>query len=102
MHPKSGLSVVQDPATLRREKALAMIHKYRPQSVLAQMVFFAFFLAMFLLAESLSFLRPSFQAGPYLAALLLVAIASIVRNVVVTQKRLDALMEIVLADDAKR
>lgn len=98
MRRKSDLGVVQDAATLRRESALARIHKYRPQSVLAQMIGFAFFLAMFLLMETLSLLRPSFRTGPYLSALLLVAIASIIRNVVVTQRRLDALMEIVLAD----
>ena len=102
MHRKSHLSVVQDAGTSRRENALASIQKYRPQSVLAQMTWFAFILAMFLLMETLSFLRPSLQTGPYLSALLLVAIASLVRNVVVTQKRLDALVAIVLADDAKR
>ena len=102
MNRQSDLSAPQDETTSRRENALATIHKYRPQSVPAQMIGAAFFLAMFLLMESVSFLRPSFQSGPYLSALLLIAIASLIRNVVVTQKRLDALMDIVLADDAKR
>ena len=66
------------------------------------MIWFAFILAMFLMMQSLSLLRPSFQTGPYLSSLLLIAMASMIRNVVVTQKRLNALVDIVLADDAKR
>ena len=85
-------------AARRREQALAAIQRFRPLSVWGQTAVLSFELAMVLLVTFASFLAPLHNPTQSLSVVLVVMIFFVAGNAMRTQRRLGALIELVMQD----
>ena len=90
--------VLLQQAAAKRAKALTILEKIRPMSPVTQVIVLLFgFLAVLLVAYT-SYFTPSTQSAPYMALLLVTSISIVATNAIRTQRRLEALIQLVTED----
>lgn len=103
MESLTPIEVIAEQAQIaRRTKALAIIERWRPMSILGQQIELWFACAMILLGVYKSLNEPTTAFLPVgLIVPLLLAVAAIAGNAIITQRRLEALILLVKQDIKK-
>jgi hypothetical protein len=96
MEARIPIDMAQEGPLARRDRAIEAIRRYRPMSIWGQVVVLGFASAMVLLVLFASLLRPVLNPSLYWAVSLLTTIFFVAANAMLSQRRLNALVELVM------